>query len=149
MGADEQIDSQRNRSPAANFNAKVFRKLPKAFAASPDANLLPIFSKESSARLSKMKEQKRARVLGSYSTLIDKVLEVDVVAAVHLPEEQDSVISRRMRELALAIGATTVVFPLSESVQDLLGAHAHDINTIRSQSLPIILTNAIESSQII
>jgi len=46
------------------------------------------------------------------------------------------------------MGVTTVVFPLSESVQELLGVNSHDI-TMQSQSLSINLATTIESSQII
>lgn len=48
----------------------------------------------------------------------------------------------------ISIGVTTVVFPLSESVQNLLGVSTHDITT-QSQFLSINLATTIESSQFI
>ncbi len=61
MRADEPIDSQYCMSAAANFNAKVLRKLQRAFAANPDTDLLSIFPAEYSARLGRMKKQKSGK----------------------------------------------------------------------------------------
>lgn len=47
-----------------------------------------------------------------------------------------------------SVGKVTVVFPLSESVQDLLGISTHDVTT-QSLSLSSKLTTTIESSQIL
>ncbi len=58
---DEKIGSQRCMSPAAQFNAKVLRKLRKAFAANPDTDLLSIFPVEYSVRLGSMKKQKAGK----------------------------------------------------------------------------------------
>ena len=58
---DEKIISQSCTSVAANFNAKVLRKLQKAFAANPDTDLLSIFPTGYSARLNRMKTQKAGR----------------------------------------------------------------------------------------
>jgi len=91
-------------------------------------------------------------VLVSYSIWTDRVSEVSVIAAVDTmsaPAEQHSSANHRTSEFTSSIGATTIVFHLLESVQDLLGVHTHDISTLRSQSLSINLGNIIESSQII
>ena len=58
VGMDEQMSSMRYTSVAANFNAKVLRKLQKAITANPDTDLLSIFPTEYSVRLSRMKQQK-------------------------------------------------------------------------------------------
>ncbi len=61
VGSDEQIGSQRCKSTAAQFNAKVLRKLRKAFAANSDTDLLSIFPAEYSVRLGEMKKQKAGK----------------------------------------------------------------------------------------
>jgi len=63
------------------------------------------------------------------------------------PAEQHSLANHRTSELTSSIGATTVVSPLSDSVQILLGVHTH--STMQPQSLSINLRNTIESSQVI
>lgn len=55
---DEQIGSQCCTSAAADFNAKVLRKLRRALAANPDTDLLSIFPAEYSMRLGRKKQQK-------------------------------------------------------------------------------------------
>ncbi|KAL2037481.1 hypothetical protein N7G274_009762 [Stereocaulon virgatum] len=126
--ADEQTGSQRCPSAAANFNAKVLRKLQKAFTDNPNANLLSVFPTEYSLRLGTKKKQKAISVTAT-------------VATMNTPAERYSSADYRTSELTSSIGATTVVFPLSESVQHLLGNHTHDISTLLCQ-----LTSAISSS---
>lgn len=61
MRTGEPMDSQSCRSAAANFNAKVLRKLQNAFAANPETDLLSMLSTEYSARLRRMKSQKAGK----------------------------------------------------------------------------------------
>lgn len=63
VGADEETGSQRCPSAAANFNAKVLRKLQKAFTDNPDANLISVFPTEYSLRLSTKKKQKAGKCI--------------------------------------------------------------------------------------
>lgn len=140
--ADEKISSQRCTPASANFNARVLRKLQKAFAANPDTDLLSAFPTEYSARLDRMKKQEAG----------DKVSEASVIASVDTisdPAKQCYAIKHRTSELTPSIGSARVVFPLVESVQDLLRVHTHDISTLQPQSLSINLSNAIKSSEII
>ncbi len=65
------------------------------------------------------------------------------------PTEQDPTINHHTNGLASSIGIATVVFPLSESVQTLLGVHAHTISNGHSQSLSTNLNNIIKISEII
>jgi len=65
------------------------------------------------------------------------------------PTEQDPTINHHTNGLASSIGIATVVFPLSESVQTLLGVHAHTISNGQSQPLSINLSNIIKISEII
>lgn len=71
------------------------------------------------------------------------------VATMNTPAERYSSANYRTSELTSSIGATTVVFPLSESVQHLLGVHTHDISTLQPQSLSTNLRDIIESGQVI
>lgn len=56
------MDSQLCRSVAANFNAKVLRKLQNAFAANPETDLLSVFPIEYSERLNRMKSQEAGKI---------------------------------------------------------------------------------------
>ncbi len=71
------------------------------------------------------------------------------VAMMNTPAERYSSANHRTSELTSSIGATTVVFPLSESVQHLLGIHTDDISTLQPQSLSTNLRDIIESGQVI
>ena len=79
------------------------------------------------------------------------MLAASAVAAVKTtsaPAEQHVALNHLTNDLTSSMGVTVVVFPLSESVRDLLGVSTHDI-TIQSRSLSINLATTIESSEII
>ena len=71
------------------------------------------------------------------------------VATMNTPAERYSSVNYYTSELTSSIGVTTVVFPLSESVQHLLGVHTDDISTLQPQSLLTNLRDIIESGQVI
>ena len=80
-----------------------------------------------------------------------KIPEVSVGAAVETisaPAEHHDENNHHKSKLISSLGVTSVVFPLSESVQDLLGVSIHNITT-QSPSLSINLATTIKSSQII
>lgn len=141
-------------STAASFYAKVLCKLQKAFAANSNVDLLSVFPRYST-RLATMKQQKAGWC--SYFifdvTLIhwwvSKVISTAAVGAMNATTEQTFPINHGTSELASSVGVTTIMFPLSESVWDLLGASEHDSTNLQSLSISIKLSNAIKTSQII
>jgi len=60
---DESMKSQSSRSAAANFNAKVFRKLQNAFAANPEIDLLSMFPTNYSERLNGKMNQEAGKTI--------------------------------------------------------------------------------------
>ena len=152
---DEQIDLQQDTSTAANFIAKFLRKWQKAFAANSNVDLLSVFPTRYSTRLTTMKEQKAgwcAYFIFDVTLIhypVSKAISTTAVGATNATTEQTFPINLGTSELASSVGVTTIVFPLSDSVRDLLGASEHDSTNLQSQSISIKLSNAIKTSQII
>ena len=127
---EEQTNLQ-TTSVAAVFNHRVLRKLHNALSANPEIDLLSVFPGQYSTRLSTMQKQETTGSL----TISGANLNTATSAA---DESADS---------RCFDGIPTVVFPLSDTVKDLLEINTH--NAQCSQLMAVKLHKTIKTSSMI
>lgn len=155
-------DEDPNASDAAKFNDRVLRKLQRVFAADPEDDLLANFPTGYSTRLAGRKRQDEELEAAANVTNLNVLVERDCTTedtsehngavvrdTARVPVEQTSELRSTAAGLGLlSVSTAVVVFPLSESVQDLLGAHAGELSS-SSQSLWIKLYNLVDTGEIV